>query len=108
MVRNQMVSDYAERLPGDLNDVCKHLWYYVNEYSPEAVAQNIEISGGIWNFNNMNQLPNPEQTIVLEPYGYTGEGMLFYAVKNLKLSSRILRLMVFLPRPATVPCACLQ
>ena len=91
MVRNQMVSDYAERLPGDLNDLCKHFWYYVNEYSPEAVAQNIEISGGIWNFNNMNQLPNPEQTKVLEPYGYTGEGMLFYAVKNLKLSYMTLK-----------------
>ena len=95
MIRNKTVPDYAERLPEDLNDLwggqCKHLWYYVNEYSPDAVVENIEISGGIWNFNNMNQLPNPEQTEGFGPYGYTGEGMLFYGVKNLKLSSITLK-----------------
>lgn len=91
MVRNKMVPDYADRLPDDLNDVCKHLWYYVNEYSPDAVTENIEICGGIWNCNNMNQLPNPEQTKVCEPHGFTGEGMLFYGVKNLKLSSITLK-----------------
>lgn len=91
MACNRMVADYAERLPGDLSELCKHLWFYVNEYSPEAVAENIEISGGIWNCNNKKQLPNPEQTEGFGPYGYTGEGMLFYGVKNLKLSSFTLK-----------------
>ena len=87
MIRNKMVSSYAERLPEDFSEIHRHLWYYVNEYTPDAVIENIEICGGIWNCNNMNQLPNPEHTQVLEPHGYTGEGMLFYAVRNLKLSS---------------------
>jgi len=86
MIKNKMVSSYAKRLPEDFGKVHRHLWYYVNEYSPDAVIENIEICGGIWNCNNMNQLPNPEHTQVLEPHGYTGEGMLFYAVRNLKLS----------------------
>ena len=91
MVRNRMTPDYADRLPDDLSDLCRHLWYYVNEYSPDAVIENVEICGGIWNCNNMNQLPNPEQTKVLEPYGFTGEGMLFYGVKNIKISSITLK-----------------
>ena len=91
MVRNRMVPDYGERLPEDMNEMCRHFWYYVNEYSPDAICENIEICGGIWDCNNRNQLPNPEQTKVLEPHGYTGEGMLFYAVRNLKLSSLTLK-----------------
>ncbi|MBQ2923385.1 MAG: hypothetical protein IJE60_09960 [Tyzzerella sp.] len=91
MVRNKMVPDYAERLPEDLSEGCRHLWYYVNEYSPEAMTENVEICGGIWDCNNMNQLPNPEQSKVYEPYGFTGEGMLFYGVKNLKLSSMTIK-----------------
>lgn len=96
MVRNKMVPDYADRLPEDLNEVCRHLWYYVNEYSPDVLVENIEICGGIWNCNNLNQLPNPERIMYLEPekeqpYGYTGEGMLFYGVKNLKISSITLK-----------------
>ena len=95
MVKNRMVLDYADRLPEDLNELwggqCKHLWYYVNEYSPDVITENIEISGGIWNFNNMNQLPNPEQTEGFGPYGYSGEGMLFYGVKNIKLTDMTLK-----------------
>ncbi len=95
MVKNKMVPDYADRLPEDLNELwggrCKHLWYYVNEYSADAIAENIEICGGIWNCNNMNQLPNPEQTEGFGPHGYTGDGMLFYGVKNLKISSITLK-----------------
>lgn len=96
MAKNKWVADYdPDRLPKDLDDlwggVCKHLWYYVNEYSPDAITENIEICGGIWNCNNQNQLPNPERTEGFGPYGYTGEGMLFYGVKNLKLSSLTLK-----------------
>ncbi len=85
MLMNRPKKDFAERLPENLTALCRHLWYFVNEYSPEVVCQDIEVTGGIWNFNNRGQTPNPEQTHVLEPYGYTGDGMLFYGVKGLRL-----------------------
>ncbi len=91
MLKNVTVTDYAERLPADFSDLCKHLWYHVNEYSPDFVAENIEITGGIWNFNNLGQLPNPERTKVFEPYGFSGDGMLFYNVRGIKLSSMTLK-----------------
>lgn len=91
MVSNKMEPDKDERLPRDLSELCRHLWYYVNDYSPDKVTDNIEISGGIWNCNNMKQLPNPEQTEGFGPYGYTGEGMLFYGVNHLKISSITLK-----------------
>ena len=87
MLKNRMTIDKAERLPADCSPLCRHFWWHVNEFSPTVMSENIEIQGGIWNFNNLNQLPNPEQSKIFEPYGYTGDGMLFYGVKNLKLSS---------------------
>lgn len=87
MLKNRMMTDQAERLPADCSPLCRHLWWHVNEFSDTIMSENIEIQGGIWNFNNLNQLPNPEQSKIFEPYGYTGDGMLFYGVKNLKLSS---------------------
>ena len=91
MVSNKKEPNKGDRLPKDLSELCQHLWYYVNDYSSDKVTENIEISGGIWNCNNLNQLPNPEQTEGFGPYGYTGEGMLFYGVKNLKISSITLK-----------------
>ena len=92
MVMNKVTYDLDEsRTPQAFNDLCKHLWTFVRDYSPTAVCENIEVSGGIWDFNNLNQLPNPEQSKVYEPHGYTGDGMLFYAVKNLKVSNITLR-----------------
>ena len=91
MVQNAMVPDYAERLPKGLSRRAYSAWYYVNEYSLDKVTQNIEIQGGIWNFNNMNQHPNPDQCEEPEPYGYTGEGMIFYGVKNIRLSDMTLK-----------------
>lgn len=92
MVMNKVTYDPDEsRTPQAFNDLCKHLWTFVRDYSPTAVCENIEVSGGIWDFNNLNQLPNPEQSKVYEPHGYTGDGMLFYAVKNLKVSNITLR-----------------
>lgn len=91
MLSNRMRPDYQERLPKEHSNLCKHLWYYVNEYADEIMTENIEICGGIWNCNNTEQLPNPEQTEGFGPYGYTGEGMLFYGVNNIKLSSLTLK-----------------
>lgn len=97
MIKNKTVRDYKERisLPSSaserLRKLYPHLMYYVNEYSPDAVIEDIEIRGGIWNCNNKKQLPNPEQTEGFGPYGYTGDGMLFFGVKNLKISDITLK-----------------
>ena len=97
MLKNKTVRDYKERVslpssvPERTKQIYPHLMYYVNEYSPDATIENIEICGGIWNCNNKNQLPNPEQTPGCGPYGYTGDGMLFFGVKNLKISSITLK-----------------
>lgn len=58
--------------------------FFVNDYSPdpEDTAINIEVCGGIWDCNNMNQNPNPQRNAIYEPYGYVGYGMLFYNAKN--------------------------
>ncbi len=91
MISNKMVEDYAERIPEKYKTIYNgdpyYLWAHVNKYRPEIMTENIEIEGGIWNFNNMNQLANPEQTHVREPYGYSGDGMLFYGVKGLRMSN---------------------
>ena len=98
MLCNRMVKDYAERLPDYSNKGAvvqnegpRHLFHYVNEYSPDAPCCNIEVVGGVWNFNNLEQIPNPLKTKVFEPAGYTGYGFLFYHVKNFNLSSMTLK-----------------
>lgn len=92
MLMNKVTYDPDETRTSHAHDKqCAHLWTFVRDYSPTAVCENIEVSGGIWDFNNVNQLPNPEQSKVYEPHGYTGDGMLFYAVKNIKVSNITLR-----------------
>ena len=95
MISNKMVKDYAERIPEEFKRIYNgdpyYLWAHVNMYSPDAITENIEVEGGIWNFNNMNQLANPEQTHVREPYGYSGDGMLFYGVRGLRMANMTLK-----------------
>ena len=91
MVRNRWVPSFAHRLAEDFTDVQKHLWYYVDDYAPDAPCENIEICGGIWDFSNMHQLPNFLVTGQIGPRGCTGSGMTFYNVKNLKLSNMTLK-----------------
>lgn len=88
-----MVKNKTVQKPCDRNPVVPDYFYYANEYSPDSedCARNIEISGGIWNFNNKGQNPNPLQTTVYEPKGYNGMGMLFYNVRDLKLSAMTLK-----------------
>ena len=62
-------------------------WYYVNEYSPDFNCRNIEVKGGIWNFNNKEQAENPLASRNFDIKYYSGFGMLFYNVTNLTLSS---------------------
>ncbi|MBQ8356978.1 MAG: hypothetical protein IJX39_04120 [Clostridia bacterium] len=89
MLRNKVVYDHARRLDEDVyrDPLTAHLWGYVDDFSPDHPCCDIEVCGGIWNCNNMNQIPNhtfSKDFSVREFYGY---GMLFYNVRNLKLSN---------------------
>lgn len=73
------------------SDVCPLQFFeFVNRYSGKAEhrIRNIEIIGGIWNYDNKNQRANP---FITEDYGpngdYNGIPFLFYNVENLRLSS---------------------
>ena len=67
------------------------LWEQLRSYSPDFPCSNIEVRGGIWNFNNREQTPNPIYTKVFDPIDYSGFGFLFYNVKGLCLSSMTLK-----------------
>ena len=83
MVRNEMKEDYGER-------AASKLFSYLDYYSPDFPCENIAIEGGIWNFNNKEQHPNPIGSNY-ELEGYSGFGMLFYNVKNLTLENLTLK-----------------
>ncbi len=78
MLRNKMVPDFAERI-----EPC--IFGFLNEFSPDYPCNNIEVVGGIWNCNNLEQRSNP--IISRENTGYSGIGMVFYNVTNLRISS---------------------
>lgn len=84
MIRSKMKEAPAER-------TTQKLFSFYNRYSPDFPLENIEIEGGIWNFNNKNQAPNPISNGKYEPVGYSGFGMLFYNVRGLRLSSLTLK-----------------
>ena len=70
------------------------IWNFASRISAknEDKCKNIEVSGGIWNFNNKNQKPNPLRTLEFgENEAYTGFGMQFFNVDNLKISSMTLK-----------------
>ena len=67
------------------------LWEQLRSYSPDHPCENIEVRGGIWNFNNLEQLPNPIQTKNFGDGDYCGFGFLFYNVKGLVISSLTLK-----------------
>ena len=79
MLKNRTQDDYGKRIGSKI-------FSYVNRYSPDYPLENIEIEGGIWNFNNKNQNPNPISTGKYEPLEYSGFCMLFYNVKNFRMS----------------------
>lgn len=78
MLRNKMKPDFAERI-----EPC--VFGFINEFSPDYPCRNIEVIGGIWNCNNLEQKPNP--IIGKDNSGYSGIGMVFYNVTNLRISS---------------------
>lgn len=70
------------------------IWNYVNCISPkkEHQCKNISVYGGIWDFNNLNQKPNPLRSLdFLENERYTGFGFQFFNVENLTISSLTLK-----------------
>ena len=75
-----------------MEDAHRHVYCfncYVNEMSPdEADAnENIEITGGIWNANNLAQEPNPQRDNRYTVEGFTGKAMIFYNVRNLRITA---------------------
>ena len=76
MLKNKTVEDRAHRTDDKF-------WWFLNKYSPDYECRNIEVTGGIWNCNNLGQEPNPIQTHVFNVEDYSGFGMFFYNVKNL-------------------------
>ncbi len=70
------------------------IWNFVSRISPEKEdkCKNIEVVGGVWNFNNKEQMPNPLRTLEFgENEDYTGFGIQFFNVENLKISSMTLK-----------------
>ena len=61
-------------------------YFFLKDFDGAKPDCNIEVTGGIWNCNNMGQLPNPAQVESSRVGPFTGYAMLFYSVKNLKIS----------------------
>ena len=56
MLQNKLPHDRVERGVSPLFD-------FINEFSDRETSQNIEVIGGIWDFNNLNQSPNPHMRL---------------------------------------------
>ena len=93
MLKNKTVDKPANRLRKFLSPKHKMLHRFYDLYSPEAedACHNFEIEGGIWNFNNKNQRPNPIHTGDVRDDGYCGFLMRFYNVKNFRISNLTLK-----------------
>ena len=93
MVQNKTVDKYEIRVPDYMDDEAKAAWWFVNQWSPEKenACHDFEIEGGIWNFNNKNQRENPIWTHIYDEKKYNGYGMMFYNVKNFRLSNMTLK-----------------
>ena len=93
MVRNKTVLKPQDRQREGLSPGQKEFWKFVDLYSPEQedACHDFEIEGGIWNFNNQNQDPNPIRTQQFDQRNYLGHIMLFYNVRNFRLANLTLK-----------------
>ena len=93
MLQNKAVEKPSKRLREFLDEGAKRFWRFYDELSPDSEdsCHDFEIEGGIWNFNNMNQRPNPIYTRKFEEDGYLGHVMLFYNVKSFKISNMTIK-----------------
>ena len=89
MLQNKVVPKPQTRLRECFTPVQKALWAFYDAYSPdkEDECHDFEIEGGVWNFNNENQEPNPIHTKRFDERNYLGHAMLFYNVRNFRLSN---------------------
>lgn len=87
MLRTATVESQENRVNDWLvNNGTSPLFAYVNDFAPTVNVHNAEISGGIWDCNNMGQKPSPLYDDKDVPHGFYGMGLLFYGVDGLKLS----------------------
>lgn len=93
MVQNKTVRKFKDRIPPHINAEARAAWWFVNEWSDEAedACHDFEIEGGIWDFNNKGQTENPIWTHHYDEKKYNGYGMMFYNVKNFRLSNMTLK-----------------
>ena len=89
MLQNKAKVKPAHRLRDYLADDAKELWKFYDVLSPdkEDTCHDFEIEGGIWNFNNLNQDPNPIYTRQYDERNYLGHVMFFYNVRNFRISN---------------------
>ena len=89
MLQNKTVEKKAARQRDSIDLRHKTVWYFVDTLSPdpEDTCHDFEIEGGIWNFNNQKQEPNPFQTNQFDERHYLGHLMFFYNAKNFRLSN---------------------
>ena len=89
MLQNKTVKKPAPRLREFLSEHAHWFWSFVDELSPdkEDACHDFEIEGGIWNFNNLNQDPNPIYTGATDDRHYLGHTMFFYNVRNFRLAN---------------------
>ena len=89
MLVNKTVPKPAKRLREYLAEKDKNLWRFYDLYSPDPqdACENFEIEGGIWDFNNLGQEQNPIWTRHYDERNYLGHSMLFYNVRNFRLSN---------------------
>ena len=89
MIQNKATPKPAKRLRDYLAPEAKELWKFYDMLSPdkEDTCHDFEIEGGIWNFNNLNQDPNPIYTRQYDERNYLGHVMFFYNVRNFRISN---------------------
>ena len=89
MLQNKAVPSPQKRLREFLSPFQKEIFYYCDLFSPEPedACHDFEIEGGIWNFNNQKQEPNPIRQRQIDERRYLGHLMLFYNVRNFRLSN---------------------
>lgn len=93
MLQNKTVAKPEKRLRDYIPSDTKELWKFYDLLSPDEndTCHDFEIEGGIWNFNNMNQKPNPIYLREYDENNYLGHCMFFYNVKNFRLSNMTIK-----------------
>lgn len=82
MLKNRYIAPYCENEK-------QWLFFDIEGEKVAPFSENIEVEGGIWNFNNREQRANPISDCAED--GYLGVGMLFFAVRGLRLTSMTLK-----------------